>query len=156
MPMTVSELKEIVSIDITGITIDDLDSLTITYVDSLGDSTNVDDAGDYEVIDSKICGDTIDSKFVFIARGLGSNVLTYGNLQKVLNEADDTDLVYFLTNLQTLPSSAGSVKPVEGASLNIVRLSSVSDGGAQTSQGELILREVALPCSSSSSSSSSS
>ena len=155
MPMTVAELKEVVNVDITGVTIDDLNEFTITFIDSGGIEYNVDDCGTYDIINSTLCGDDMNSYFVFVAKGLGSNELTYGHLKIVLDESDDADLAYFLLQLQTLPASSGTVKAVEGARLEITRLTSVNEGGELTSSGVLTLSEIPLPCSSSSSSSSS-
>ena len=55
MPMTVAELKEVVNIDITGVTITDLNNFTIVFVDSGGVVTNIDNTGSYDVINSTIC-----------------------------------------------------------------------------------------------------
>ena len=158
MPMTVGELKEIVNIDVPGITITDLNQFTIVYVDSLGKETPIDDSGTLDVISSRICGDTLETYFVFIAKGVGENTLTYGNLKTVLdNTTDDTDFVYLLTQLQSIPPEDGTITPIESAVLDITRLAAVSEGGTETTKGVLTLSDVPFPpCSSSSSSSSSS
>ena len=155
MPMTVAELKEVVNIDITGVTITDLNNFTIVFVDSGGVVTNIDNTGSYDVINSTICGDTMESYFVFIAQGLGENTLTYGTLKTVLDAANDTDYVYLLAQLQSIPPTEGTIVTVESAVLNITRLTSVSTGGSEVSTGVLTLSDIpAPPCPSSSSSSS--
>jgi len=154
MPMTVAELKEVVSIDITGVDITDLNELTIVFIDSGGTETNIDNTGSYDVINSTVCGDTMESYFVFIAQGSGENTLTYGTLQSVLGDTDDTNLVYLLFDLQSIPPTEGTIIAVESAVMNITRLTSVSAGGTEISRGILTLKDVPLsPCPSSSSSS---
>jgi hypothetical protein len=154
--MTVSELKEVVEIDVSGIEIKDLDEFTITFVDSSGNETNIDDCGTYDVIKSTICGDTHDEYFVFIARGLGENELTYGHLNDVLNDADDNSVVHLLMELQSIPPVSGSIISIESAVLDVTILEAVSEGGNKIKRGVLTLRDTPPICSSSSSSSSSS
>ena len=149
MPMTVAELRDIVSVDITGVTISNLDSLSIIFTDVLGVEKSVTDAGDYDIIISNASGDTIESNFVFIAGGSGSTI-SYENLKEALENAEDTNYVYFLSKRQTLPSADPSLSPVEGASLLVTRLTSVSE--SLTSNGILTLSELPLSSSSSSSS----
>lgn len=156
MSMTVGQLKSVVNIDVSGITITDLNEFTIVYVDSLGVETPIDDSGTLDVINSSICGDTLQTYFVFIAKGVGESTLTYGNLKTVLdNTINDSDLVYLLTQLQSIPPSDGTIIPIESAVLDITRLAAVSEGGTETTKGVLTLSDVPFPpCSSSSSSSS--
>ena len=156
MPMTVGQLKSIVSIDVPGITITDLNEFTIVYIDSLGKETPIDDSGTLDVINSSICGDTLVTYFVFIAKGVGESTLTYGNLKTVLDDnPNDADYVYLLTKLQSIPPADGTITPIESAVLDITRLAAVSEGGNEQTKGVLTLSDIPFPpCSSSSSSSS--
>lgn len=152
MTMNVSELKEIINIDISDVTIEDISNFTIVFEESGGTITTVDDAGNYDIISSTICEDIIDSNFVFVARGLGLEI-KYQKLKEVLEETDGSELVYFLKKLKSIPSNEGTMKSVESARLEIRKLNSVI-GGEDSTVGVLTLKDTPPICSSSSSSSS--
>jgi hypothetical protein len=152
MSMTVSDLKKVIEIDVPEIKIEELDDLTIRFINSSGEEVLVDDAGSLDIVDSDLGDDVIESYFVFIARGLGDTDLSYGKLKSVLDDSKDDAKVRLLRELHSIPSSQGMTTPIQSASLSIRILESVNQRGDKVKEGLLLLRDFVLSSSSSSSS----
>jgi hypothetical protein len=149
MSITVADLKSIMDIGVTA-----YDEMFFYYNDGSDELIPIDDVGSLTLISNDNISDKDTSNFLsFIANGVGSFRIEYSEFDEVLDSASDTDLVYFVNRIQSLPQVDKNPVAINYAKLEVDRLSGLSSKSPQKTTGILTIYKNALSSSSSSSSS---
>jgi len=147
MSITVADLKSIMDVGVTA-----YDEMFFYYSDGSDELIPIDDVGSLTLISNDNTSAKNTSNYLsFIANGDGDVIIEYSEFEKVLDNASDTDLVYFVNKIQSLPQVDKDPVAINYAKLEVNRLSGLSSKAPETTTGILTIYKNPLSSSSSSS-----
>jgi hypothetical protein len=147
MSITVADLKSVMDVGVTA-----YDDMFFYYNDGSDELVPINDVGTLTmIIKDNVTSKTTVSYLTFVASGDGSLSIEYSEFMKVLDNADDDDLVYFVNQIQSLPSVDKDPVEINYAKLEVDRLAGLSSKSAEKTTGVLTIFKYAFSSSSSSS-----